>query len=276
MSKNTSSVHTSSAAEVPATDISPTWYATFFTYLPNEFWRRVATPEWTVAEVDFVESRLGLRAGARILDVPCGSGRHSLALAARGYRVTGVDLSAEALEHARRTAASAPAAASAAAGDAVTFVHGDMRELAGLGVFDAAVCLGNSFGYLDTAGTRAFARALAAVVRPGGGLVIDVGAAAESILPDFTGQVRRMTTGDIVVEMSGRYDVADSRQISQYRFVQGAQELRTTAVHHVRTSGHIGELLDEAGFTDLRRYGGLDGAAYTVGAPRLLVTARRR
>jgi cyclopropane fatty-acyl-phospholipid synthase-like methyltransferase len=33
----------------------------------------------------------GLRAGSGVLDVPCGSGRHSLALAGRGCRVTGID-----------------------------------------------------------------------------------------------------------------------------------------------------------------------------------------
>ncbi|MCK9875528.1 class I SAM-dependent methyltransferase [Frankia sp. Ag45/Mut15] len=250
-----------------------TWYENFFSYLPNEFWRRVATPELTEADVAFIEARLGLPAGARILDAPCGSGRHSLALAARGFRVTGVDLSAEALDHARRVAASAEATAN---GNVVTFVRGDMRELGGLGVFDAAVCLGNSFGYFDTAGTRAFARALAAAVRPGGGLVIDVGAVAESMLPGFTGESHTMTTGDIEVEMSGSYDVARSRQTSRYRFVQGSRELRATALHHVRTSGHIGELLEEAGFTDLGRYGDSDGTPYTMGSARLLVTARRR
>ena len=67
-----------------------------------------------------------------------------------------------------------------------------MRDVPADG-FDAAVCMGNSFGYLDLAGTRAFVAALAAAVRPGGGLVIDYNAAAESILPGYTGEVGRCT-----------------------------------------------------------------------------------
>jgi len=44
---------------------------------------------------------------SRIIDVPCGSGRHTLALAARGHRVTGVNISTEAIGYARRAAAEA-------------------------------------------------------------------------------------------------------------------------------------------------------------------------
>lgn len=45
--------------------------------------------------------RLGVRRGARVLDVPCGFGRHALVLARCGYRVTGVDISPELLAQAR-------------------------------------------------------------------------------------------------------------------------------------------------------------------------------
>lgn len=120
---------------------SSTWYMDFFTELPNEFWRRAVPPEVTVEEIDFVERRLGLAPRSRILDVPCGSGRHSLELARRGHRVTGVDLSAEAIGHARRAVADP--------GLDVEFVHADMREIPRDNGLDAVVCLGNSFGYLE-------------------------------------------------------------------------------------------------------------------------------
>jgi SAM-dependent methyltransferase len=253
-----------------STAVADDWYARFFTELPNEFWRRAAPPEAARADIDFVEAQLGLPAGAAILDVPCGSGRHALALAARGHRVTGVDISADAVTHARHAAADA--------GLAVTFLRDDMRAVPTDGSFDAALCLGNSFGYLDPPGTRAFVTALAGAVRPGGGLAIDCAIAAESVLPGYGGHVepRIMRAGDITVEATTTYDPARSVQLSHYRFTRGTETVDASALHHVYTSGHIGDLLTAAGFTAIERYADPDGRPFEVGADRLLVVARRR
>jgi SAM-dependent methyltransferase len=244
------------------------WYESFFTELPNEFWRRAAGPALTAADVAFVESQLRLERGARILDVPCGSGRHSIALAAAGYRVTGVDISAEAIGHARRAAT--------AAGVEVELTVADMRQLPTTGDFDAAVCLGNSFGYLGTTGLREFIAALGAAVRPGGGLVVDFNAAAESILTGSIGVPRVMRTGDITVDAVTDYDVVASRLLSTYTFRRGEEVLTATAVHHVYTTGHLADLLDEGGFTVVGRFADPDATPYTIGAGRLLLVAERR
>jgi len=245
------------------------WYADFFTELPNEFWRRAVPPEATAAEVDFIESRLGLAPRSRIVDVPCGSGRHTLALATRGHEVVGVDISVEAIGHAR--------SAAAAAGLDVQLVVAEMRDITDRGSFDAAVCMGNSFGYLDEDGLREFVTALAAVVRPGGGLVVDFSAAAESVLPGFVDDhPRDMTVGDIAVSGSNTYDVANSRLLSSYVFTRGAQQVAVTALHHVYTVAHLRRLLTDGGFADIELHGGPEGEPFEVGTGRLLLTARRR
>lgn len=248
-------------------DISSAWYADFFTELPNEFWRRAVPPDMTAADVEFIEAALGLPPAARILDVPCGSGRHSIALAGRGHRVTGVDLSAEAIDHARRAAEQA--------GLPVEFVLADMREIPADRSFDAAACLGNSFGYLELAGTREFVASLARAIRPGGGLIVDFGATAESILPTYTGAPSTMVTGDITVETRFEYDPLESRLISRYAFKRGTEEFQAAAIHHIYTSGQLGALLTDGGFTAIRRYAGPDGTPYELGARRLILTARR-
>jgi len=247
--------------------VSSAWYADFFTELPNEFWRRAVPPEATTAEIDFVEERLGLAPGSRLVDVPCGSGRHAIALARRGHRVVGLDISAEAIGYARRAAAEA--------GVDIEFRLAEMREVPPDG-FDAAVCMGNSFGYLDPEGTRAFVAALAAAVRPGGGLAVDFSAAAESILPGFTGEDRTTHVGDITVAATTEYDVAHSRLVSGYRFTRGAEEVAVTALHHVLTCAQIDDLLTTAGFVDIAHHAGPDGEPFRLGSPRLLLTARRR
>jgi cyclopropane fatty-acyl-phospholipid synthase-like methyltransferase len=251
-----------------AVSVPPDWYTRFFTELPNEFWRRVVPPEATSAEIDFTETRLDLAPASRVLDVPCGSGRHALALAARGHHVLGVDISTEAIAHARQAAQDA--------GLDVELVVGEMRELPRDGTVDAAICMGNSIGYLDLTGVGEFADALAAAVRPGGGLVVDYSAAAESVLPGFVdSQPRDMTVGDIAVSGSNTYEVASSRLLSRYIFTRGEQQVDVTALHHVYTVAHLRRLLADAGFVDIELHRGPDGAPFAVGDGRLLLTARR-
>lgn len=60
----------------------------------------------TIQEVNFLTEELAVRDGGSILDVGCGTGRHSIELARRGYAVTGLDLSAEMLARAADAARS--------------------------------------------------------------------------------------------------------------------------------------------------------------------------
>src|SRR5579875_3067211 len=81
------------------------WWTTFFEGPAVDFWLRATTNLPTKDEAAFLADALGLTPGARVLDVPCGGGRHALELAAQGCRVTGVDISADFLDAARALAA---------------------------------------------------------------------------------------------------------------------------------------------------------------------------
>lgn len=99
----------------------------------------------TDAEVDFLVAHLELSPGARILDIGCGTGRHTVALARRGYVMTGLDLSAGMLARARQRAQ--------AAGVEVTLIEGDATRFAFDRPFDAALCLcEGAFGLLGADG----------------------------------------------------------------------------------------------------------------------------
>src|SRR5262245_66471247 len=110
------------------------WWEHFFEGLSVQLWLEAMSAEQTAHEADRLVERLAAPAGAELLDVPCGGGRLSLALAGRGYRVTGVDLSREFLDHTRTHAA-----------DRVTFEHRDLRDLPWPARFDGAFCVGTSF-----------------------------------------------------------------------------------------------------------------------------------
>jgi len=87
----------------------------------------------SVREVEFLESVLGVPAGAAIFDVGCGTGRHAVELAGHGYRVTGLDLSAGMLAEAAKAAAHA--------GVEIELIEADATAFSLERGFDAAVCL---------------------------------------------------------------------------------------------------------------------------------------
>lgn len=79
------------------------WYEELFANYARAYDREAYT-QGTLQEVAFLEAELGGNKNARILDVGCGTGRHSIELARHGFAVTGIDLSASQLARAREKA----------------------------------------------------------------------------------------------------------------------------------------------------------------------------
>jgi SAM-dependent methyltransferase len=110
-------------------------------------------PARTEADVRFLIDALPVAAFRRVLDVPCGDGRHLRALAALGYDVTGVD---------NDPAVSPP-------------LLGDLRELDSLPTgFDAAISMWQSFGYFEAGENERVLGSFARRLRLGGRLVLDL------------------------------------------------------------------------------------------------------
>lgn len=239
------------------------WYETFFRGVALDFWRQIVTPEWTAGEVNFLEKALEAP-GGRLLDVPCGNGRHSIELARRGYRVTGVDLSEEFVTEARQ----------AAAGLAAEFRLGDMRDLPWENEFDGAFCFGNSFGYLDHAGAAAFLAALARALKPGGRLVIENPMVAESILTHLEPN-RWYRVGDMLMLSENRYDTAASRLDIDYTFIRDGVIETRPASSYVLSAAELRRMTAAAGFEVTAAYGSTGGEPYQLRSPEMLLVARR-
>ena len=246
--------------------MQPEWYESFFSPLAMEFWRAVVPPGSTREEVDFVERTVALGRPGRLLDLPCGEGRHALELARRGHRVTGVDLSPAAVDRARDEARRA--------GLSVDLVEGDMRSPPA-GPFDGACCLGNSLGYLSHADLKAFLRSMHAALRPGGRWVIDMGTAAETLLPRFGGNDRTLEAAGIRFEVRQRYDVVEGRLRQEATLQRGEERQHGPISYGVYTVAELRRLLVEAKWSVVGLQGALDGRPFSLGDPRLLIVAER-
>lgn len=79
------------------------WYEKLFENYANNYDNEPYVTG-TVGEVDFIEKEIGYDKTKSILDIGCGTGRHSIELAKRGYKVTGFDLSEAQLKRAKEKA----------------------------------------------------------------------------------------------------------------------------------------------------------------------------
>ena len=79
------------------------WYEELFENYAIKYDREKFT-QGTIGECDFIEKEINYDRNTRILDIGCGTGRHSIELATRGYQVVGIDLSESLLKRAKQKA----------------------------------------------------------------------------------------------------------------------------------------------------------------------------
>jgi SAM-dependent methyltransferase len=108
------------------------WYESLFENYGKNYDNESFT-QGTVGECDFIEKELNFDRSLRILDVGCGTGRHSVELAKRGYNITGIDLSETQLERAKEKAATNNLS--------IDFRKHDARHLPFKNEFDIAIML---------------------------------------------------------------------------------------------------------------------------------------
>jgi SAM-dependent methyltransferase len=226
-----------------------------------------APARWDKAaeQVRQVVALLGPPAGGAVLDLCCGPGRHSLELARLGFRVTGVDRTADYLARAARRAADD--------GLTVEWVRSDMRRFVRPAAFDAALCGWTSFGYFaDPADDLAVLRNLHASLRPGGRLLVDVNG-KETIARQFRTREWWREAGAIVLEERA---VATGWSGINSRWIKFAADGRRSDWRFFVRMYSAVELIDlhrRAGYATVTTFGGLDGRPYDDKAERLITVA---
>jgi cyclopropane fatty-acyl-phospholipid synthase-like methyltransferase len=245
--------------------VQPNWEVEFFRDVALDMWRRAMSPEQTQAEAAFLEKALDLRPGSQVLDVPCGNGRHSVALARNGCSVTGIDLSQEFIEEAR----------TASAGLDARFELRDMRRVAFDGEFDAAFCFGNSLTYLNPEECRDFFRAIVRSLKSGGKFAVETGMAAESILPTLVKQ-RWFQLGDLYMLSENQYHPRESRLDIQYTFIRDGKAETRPIRSYVLTVSELCRMQIDAGLEPLQLLASVNGEPYQLGSPRLILISQKQ
>jgi SAM-dependent methyltransferase len=251
-------------------DVPADWFDGYF---EEEWLDEIAlhTPEErTRGQVDFVVEKLGLEPGARVLDVGCGHGRHSLELARRGFRVTGVDLSPRSIALAR----------AAADGEnlEVVFEERDAREIDFESEFDAGINLFTSvLGYFDAeAENQGVIDGVSHALRPGGSFLVDT-INLLSLAGGFEPlHWEEYESGTIMVERR-EFDFRRGRNHADWTFVR-PDGSRHTLRHSLRIYAphELVAMFEAAGLDVVGIWGDFDGAELSFATRRLMMRGDKR
>jgi SAM-dependent methyltransferase len=242
------------------------WWRDFFDEEYPVLYAPTLTPERTEREVAAAVAILKLKEGARLLDVCCGTGRHSIALRRRGLRVSGVDSSEALLRLARERAERVGAFPS--------WVRGDARELPLKSAsFDAALCLFNSIGY----GTDSEAVAMLREARRcAPALLLETAHRDEHVRTTGPGGVFEWAERDGVRVLAERWIEAIpgvSRAIFRIQR-EGKPDVVKDFRHRLYTATELVAMLRKAGYERIECYGDYDRRPFAIDSPIFLAHAR--
>jgi SAM-dependent methyltransferase len=182
--------------------------------------------------------------------------------------MTGVDLAHEQIAEARRQSAAGRGTAG------IAWREADIRGLPWESAFDAAFCFGNSFGYLDRDGTRAFVHALARALKPGARFAMDTGMVAETVLPSLRDHDEAQI-GDVRFIEDNTYHADTSCLETRYTFVRAGVMQTRAGLHWIYTIGEISRFFADAGMVVTALYGSMDETPFAVGDRLLYLVAAK-
>jgi SAM-dependent methyltransferase len=255
-----------SRSSTGAIGVTDWWQKIFNTELYFELYGRQDI-ELAKTQIQQVIDLLDLKPPARILDVPCGYGRHSIELAKRGYQVTGVDDSEVQLTRAEQLASEADVAADLRQVDA--------RELMFEGEFDAAINMFLSFGYFETDEEHlAMLKGIARSLKEGGRFLMDYWNREFEIQTFDQWQVERTEDMFEVEEwdfdhLRGRLNWTNHAFLPDGRHESWYQSIRAYTVVEMK------ELFERAGLELDTVYGNLEGEPYKIDSEAAIFVATK-
>jgi SAM-dependent methyltransferase len=218
-------------------------------------------------EVARIIDVLGLPSGARLLDVPCGQGRHAHLLAEAGFDVDGLDYSPDLLAKARARGT----------GPTLRYTRGDMRRLPARWTrrFDGVLNLFTSFGFFaEPADDRKVIAEFARVLKPGG-LMVWYGGSRDGVMARFLERDWWQTKDGTLIAQERSFDSLSG--VLTVNTVWAGKKRSGSRDHRIRlyTATRLAELCADAGLIVEAAYDGLRDRPLTRRSSEMMLVARK-
>lgn len=234
----------------------------------KDIWRSVVPPEFTAKEVDFIVSYFHLLPQSRVLDIMCGYGRHATGLAKKGIQATAVDNLDEYVNEIKSIAQNDNLPLNA--------VQADILNYEADGMFDLALCMGNSLCFFDRNNTLTILKMLSRHLKPGTYFFINTWTIAEIAFNGFKAKASG-NFGDLEFTTESTYLLKPSRIETDHLIIapDGKKETKK-AIDYIYSISETEQLLNEAGFSMNEVYSIPGKKKFTLGDPRAYIVAQKR
>jgi len=238
----------------------------FFDGYYKDIWKAIIPEQLTSREVQFMIDYFQLLPGDHVLDMMCGYGRHSLALAEKGIQVTAVDNLPDYIKDVGAKAKER--------GLPVQALKQNVLNHQPASKYKLIICMGNSLNFFDEADTHTLLVNWRAALMPEGHILINSWSLAETVIPNFAEKSEAVHGGVNIVSQSNF--LFYPTRIETHTTMTGEDGVREskTAIDYIYSVNEIDALLKKAGLQLEEIYDIPGKKKYALGSPRAYIISR--
>lgn len=246
---------------------SPNINNTFFEGSYKYAWKESIPAGLTEAESDFIQEISLLKESDKVLDIMCGYGRHSIELAKRGMQVTAIDNLQSYIDEIKSKATEQKLPVKAVQQDAL---YANLDD-----IYDAVICMGNSFAFFNRADAITILKNVSDHLKPGGILIINSWMIAEVAIRHFREKDWHYA-GEYKCMLEYKYCFRPSRIESEQTIIapDGTVEA-VKGIDYIFTLDELEIMLNEAGLKTKEVYSTPRKKKFTLGDGRAYIVATK-
>ncbi|HEX5653450.1 MAG TPA: class I SAM-dependent methyltransferase [Chitinophagaceae bacterium] len=233
----------------------------------KEIWRSLIPAELTAKELEFMFQYFSLQPGDQVLDLMCGYGRHAIGLAEKGIKVTAIDNLGDYIDEVQEKArlGSLP----------VEAIKADISRFEAEGLFDLAICMGNSLNFFNAADTAKILRQISAHLKPGAHFLLNSWSIAEIALKNFKEKNwNRVGELKLLTESTFLFDPTRIETNTIFISPSGGEETKK-AIDYIFSVNELQTMVIESGMIWKEIYSIPGRKKFTLGEPRAYIIAQK-
>jgi SAM-dependent methyltransferase len=240
---------------------------TYFEGHYKDIWRFLIPQELTPKEIDFMISHFNLDQHSKVLDLMCGYGRHSLALAEKSIAVTAVDNLQEYISEITQKSQEKNLAIKAIQTDVIGFRM--------VNEFDLAICMGNSLNFFNADDTKKILINACDNLKEDGRILINTWSLSEIVIPGFVQNTWSEINGMKYLQHSQYLFHPTRIEWDSYIISQDGLIEQKKAIDYIFSVAEMETILKSAGFELETIYSIPGRKIFTLGEPRAYLVAKK-